>query len=78
MTNRWKKTGEIPSGWGHVEAPGAIMKTAHYFYQKLQTSGSNYSVGGNALQRELQAASHDYIKDSEKNAEKRMYEEAKS
>jgi hydrogenase small subunit len=78
MTNRWNKTGHIPSGWGHVEAPGPMMKTAHYFYQKLQTSGSNYKAGGNALQRELQAAGHEYIKDSEKNAEKRMYEEAKS
>ncbi len=78
MTNRWNKTGHIPSGWGHVEAPGPMMKTAHYFYQKLQTSGSNYTAGGNALQRKLQAAGHEYIKDSEKNAEKRMYEEAKS
>lgn len=78
MTNRWNKTGKIPSGWGHVEAPGALMKTAHYFYQKLQTSGSNYTSGGNAQQRKLQAASHTYTKDAEAAADKRMYEEAKS
>ncbi|PPC85217.1 MAG: hydrogenase expression protein HypE [Hyphomicrobium sp.] len=76
MTNRWNKTGHIPSGWGHVEAPGALMKTAHYFYQKLQTSGSNYTAGGNSLQRELQASSRTFIKEAEENADKRMYEEA--
>jgi hydrogenase small subunit len=76
MTNRWNKTGHIPSGWGHVEAPGALMKTAHYFYQKLQTSGSNYTAGGNALQRELQASSRTFIREAEENADKRMYEEA--
>jgi len=76
LTNRWAKTGHIPSGWGHVEAPGALMKTAHYFYRKLQSAGSGYTPGGTSLQRELQAEAHRYIRDGAQRAEKKMYEEA--
>jgi hydrogenase small subunit len=78
MTNRWNKTGNIPSGWGHVDAPGQVMKTAHYFYRKLQSAGSNYTPGGTSLQSKLQGPSHAFIKEAEARAEKRMYEEAKS
>ena len=77
LTNRWMKTDHIPSGWGHVEAPNALVKTAHYFYRKLQTAGSGFKVGGSALQRELQAEAHSYIKEAEDRADKKMYEEAK-
>lgn len=77
LTNRWIKTGHIPSGWGHVEAPGMFMKTAHYFYRKIQGAGTNFTPGGNWRQRKLQARAHQFIKDAEKRADKRMYEEVK-
>lgn len=75
LTNRWNKTGHIPSGWGHVEAPGPLMKTAHYFYRKLQSSDSNYTPGGTALQTELQKEGHSYTQPAEDRATKRMHEE---
>jgi len=75
MTNRWNETDRIPSGWGHVEAPGPLMKTAHYFYRKLQSAGSNYTPGGTSLQRDLQSEAHSYIRDAEERANKRLQEE---
>lgn len=75
MTNRWNKTGYIPSGWGHVESPGPFMKTAHYFYKKLQSWGSGHHPDGTKLQRKLQASAHLHIKDAEKRADERMYAE---
>jgi len=75
MTERWNKTGHIPSGWGHVDAPGAIMKGMHYFYRKIQSSGSNYKSGGSAQQTRLQAEAHTYIQEAEDRADKRMHEE---
>jgi hydrogenase small subunit len=76
MTNRWNKTGHIPSGWGHVAPPGPFMKTAHYFYKKLQSWGSGHHPDGTALQRKLQASAHQHIKDAEKRADERMHKEA--
>lgn len=39
---RWDalNTGNVPSGWGDVEKPNAFDKTVHFFYEKLQFSGS--------------------------------------
>jgi len=76
MTNRWNKTGYIPSGWGHVESPGPLMKTAHYFYKKIQSWGSGAHPDGTSLQRELQASAHSYVKDAAKRSDERMYAEA--
>ncbi len=39
-TPRWEKQGYVPSGWGHVREPNVVEKVGHYFYQKLQYSGS--------------------------------------
>ena len=75
MTNRWNETGNIPSGWGHVEAPGALLKTAHYFYKKLQSSGSEFKPGRSRLQRKLQEPAHKYVRDAAEKAEKRLKEE---
>jgi hydrogenase small subunit len=33
---RWDKEGHVPSGWGHVAAPGPVEKVVHYFYEKWQ------------------------------------------
>ncbi|MBI4672587.1 MAG: hydrogenase expression protein HypE [Chloroflexi bacterium] len=33
---RWDKEKYVPSGWGHVAAPGAFEKAVHYFYEKWQ------------------------------------------
>lgn len=75
LSQRWAKTGHIPSGWGHVKAPGFMMKTAHYFYKKIQSSGTPYHPSGSRQQRRLQADSHAYIKDATRRAEQRVLEE---
>ena len=59
LTARWSKSGSIPSGWGHVEAPGLGMRAAHYFYNKLQYSGE--FTPESARQRSLQADGHKVI-----------------
>ncbi len=78
MTNRWNKTGFIPSGWGHVQAPGMFMKGIHYFYKKIQTWGSAHHPDGTDLQRELQASAHSFITEGEKQSDQRMYAEAEA
>ena len=75
MTNRWNASGEIPSGWGHVEAPGPLLKTAHYFYRKLQSAGTEFEPGGSKLQRKLQDPAHKYVRDAAARADKRLKEE---
>jgi hydrogenase small subunit len=67
LTARWTKTGSIPSGWGHVAGPGLLMRTAHYFYRKLQYSGQ-FSPAS-ARQQQLQAESHSYIGEAKKRIE---------
>ncbi len=39
---RWDlvNDGRVPSGWGRVPRPGLLGKTVHFFYEKLQYSGS--------------------------------------
>ena len=39
---RWDALNEgvVPSGWGELEKPNAFDKTVHFFYEKLQFSGS--------------------------------------
>ncbi|MDQ6906232.1 MAG: hydrogenase expression protein HypE [Chloroflexota bacterium] len=39
---RWDalNKGVVPSGWGEPEKPNAFDKTVHFFYEKLQFSGS--------------------------------------
>lgn len=39
---RWDEleNGNVPSGWGKVGKLNALDKTVHFFYQKLQYSGS--------------------------------------
>ncbi len=64
MTSRWSKSGEIPSGWGHVKKPGVFSKATHYFYDKMQYSGSKFSPGSSE-QRKLQADAHRYLRDIE-------------
>ena len=67
LTPRWKESEVIPSGWGHIDKPGPLTKTAHYFYEKLQYSGTRFSPGSER-QRELQASAHRYIKETPKSA----------
>ena len=37
---RWVRQGHVPSGWGHVDKPGPIMKLIHKMYVKYQFLGS--------------------------------------
>ena len=76
MTRRWSRTGQVPSGWGHVEPPGPLMRTAHYFYSKLQSWGTAFHPAGTRLQRDLQADAHRYIRQAETAAEKKMLKAA--
>ena len=75
LTLRWAKTGHVPSGWGHVKTPGFLTKTVHYFYKKIQSSGTPYKPSGSRQQQRLQAEAHTYVKDAAKKANKRMLEE---
>jgi len=75
MTNRWLKTEHIPSGWGHVEAPGAVMKSIHYFYKKIQSWGTPYHPSGTAQQRKLQEDGHRFVKEAGQRADAKMHEE---
>jgi hydrogenase small subunit len=36
---RWDRTGEVPSGWGHVSEPSGPRKVVHYFYDKWRHLG---------------------------------------
>lgn len=65
QTARWKKSGEVPSGWGHVEMPGIFARATHYFYSKLQYAGSKFTPGS-AEQRRLQAEGHSALRSAEK------------
>ena len=38
--DRWDKTGHVPSGWAHVEAPTFMDKVENFFYQIWQHFGS--------------------------------------
>ncbi len=44
---RWDAVagGEVPTGWGEIEKPGVLDKTMHFFYEKLQFSGSKRKPG---------------------------------
>jgi len=68
LTRRWARTGHVPSGWGHVEAPGFLARSAHYFYKKLQSWGTAYHPDGTDVQRELQAEAHSYISSAQADA----------
>jgi len=37
---RWTRESHVPSGWGHVEKPGPMMKFIHTLYVKYQFLGS--------------------------------------
>ncbi len=45
--SRWDEIGggEVPSGWGDVEKPNVLHKTAHFFYEKLQFGGPRRKPG---------------------------------
>ena len=68
LTERWAKSGSVPSGWGHVEPVGMLMRAAHYFYRKLQYSGSAFSPAS-ARQRQLQAEGHAFIGEAKRRIE---------
>lgn len=38
---RWGDTGEVSTGWGHVQPPGPVKQVMHYFYEKLQKRNSS-------------------------------------
>jgi len=61
LTNRWHKTGSVPSGWAKVDGdPSAGARAVEFFYERLKRMGTEFKPGS-ARQRELQAASHSYI-----------------
>jgi hydrogenase small subunit len=64
----WHTAGAAPSGWGHVERPGPLMRAAHYFYRKLQEMGTEFRPGSER-QRALQAPSHSYIAEAKRRLE---------
>ena len=69
LTALWSKTGRVPSGWGHVEETGMLMRAAHYFYRKLQYSGSAFSPGS-TRQQQLQSEGHAFIGEAKQRIER--------
>ena len=64
LESRWRKSGDVPSGWGHVSAPRLVDKTVHFFYEMIQYSGTRFSPGSKR-QQALQAKSHSYIRQAQ-------------
>ncbi len=64
LTARWRKQGDVPSGWGHVKPAGGLSRAMHYFYERIQYAGTRFSPGSNR-QRKLQASAHAYIREAE-------------
>ena len=75
MTARWSKNGRVPSGWGHVKAPGPLEKTMGYFYKKMQAMGTEFHQDGTKHQRALQADGHRFIKEAAERVKKKRAEE---
>jgi len=71
LTHNWLKLGQVPSGWGHVDTPGAVTKTIHYFYKKIQSWGTPYHPSGSEQQRKLQADGHKFLGESVKRSSQR-------
>lgn len=44
-SNNWGTTGEVPSGWGHVEKPNALKRFGHRLYEKMQWMGGGEPTG---------------------------------
>lgn len=64
LTQRWRKNGDVPSGWGHVKQAGGLGRAMHYFYERIQYAGTRFSPGSDR-QRKLQASAHAYIREAE-------------
>ncbi len=61
-TNRWRKTESVPSGWAKVNGePTVAARAVGMFYERLKAMGTEFRPGSDR-QRELQAASHRYIR----------------
>jgi hydrogenase small subunit len=73
LTPRWANNGGIPSGWGHIDQPGPAMRAAHYFYRKIQFSGTAFEPGG-ARQRALQAENHRFVAEARRRVEQQEHQ----
>ena len=60
LTERWKKEGQVPSGWGH-QKHGIVEKVSGYFYSKLQGAGTEFKPNS-ARQKKLQEKGHSFLK----------------
>jgi hydrogenase small subunit len=56
----WAATEQVPSGWGHVQKPDLIDRTADFFYKRIQYHGTRFWPGSDR-QKALQASAHSYI-----------------
>ncbi len=36
LTHKWEESGQVPSGWGHIEKPNALEQAGHKLYERLQ------------------------------------------
>nr|MDQ3040499.1 hypothetical protein [Pseudomonadota bacterium] len=79
LTPPWKQQGEVPSGWGHIRMPNLFERAVHYFYEKVQYSGSQFTPGS-AQQRKLQAEAHSFLRAAETRVDKvpDVYDHAES
>ncbi|MEM9429299.1 MAG: hydrogenase expression protein HypE [Pseudomonadota bacterium] len=61
MTTRWKKTGDVPSGWANVNGrPSAVDGAVSYFYEKVKLMGTEFSPGSDR-QKALQKSARRFL-----------------
>ena len=62
MTDRWKGTGDVPSGWANVNGKaGKVDGAVSYFYEKIKAHGTEFTPGS-ARQKALQQSASNYLK----------------
>jgi len=69
LAPKWSRGHSIPSGWGHVEPPGPLIRAVHSFYRKLQYWGSEFKPNSPRQQR-YQADGHRFVGETERRLER--------
>ena len=61
LTDRWKETGNVPSGWANVDGKGGKLDGAvSFFYEKIKSQGTEFTPGSER-QKALQQSASNYL-----------------
>ena len=61
LTDRWKDTGNVPSGWANVEGKaGKLDGAVSFFYEKIKSQGTEFTPGSER-QKALQQSASNYL-----------------